>query len=345
MDEFFIDYMKLDDFQRQLIDRRLDKSMVVTGSAGSGKSVIALHKAKQVAQSSNNYTIIVFTKTLEKYFSDGIGNLGLNNVFHYHGWRKQKQKVKYLIVDEIQDFSKQEIEELRQHGEIFFFFGDTAQSIMSFRPEGTQNVEDTAHDMKIEYDKLYFNYRLTIENALVAEKIIADNELHNKCKRHGAKPQLLSLPSFDAQLDEIIKIVQNSSLTSVGILMPFNTTGTANSRVKDPKLSVEYVHNYLLNKGITNEYKYTANQETAMDLDFHSSNMKIMTWHCAKGLQFTDVFVPGCIINAQDRKSSLFVALTRCCERLYVLHSNNLSTFFDQVNPDYWANNEEIEEI
>lgn len=47
--EFFIDYSSLDDFQRQLIDRKNNKSMVVSGSAGSGKSLIALHKAKQIA--------------------------------------------------------------------------------------------------------------------------------------------------------------------------------------------------------------------------------------------------------------------------------------------------------
>lgn len=38
--EFFIDYSSLDDFQRQLIDRKNNKSMVVSGSAGSGKSLI-----------------------------------------------------------------------------------------------------------------------------------------------------------------------------------------------------------------------------------------------------------------------------------------------------------------
>ena len=35
--EFFIDYSSLDDFQRQLIDRKNNKSMVVSGSAGSDK--------------------------------------------------------------------------------------------------------------------------------------------------------------------------------------------------------------------------------------------------------------------------------------------------------------------
>ena len=49
-DEFYIDYARLDEIQRSFVDRRVNRSMVVTGKAGSGKSVIALHKAKQVSQ-------------------------------------------------------------------------------------------------------------------------------------------------------------------------------------------------------------------------------------------------------------------------------------------------------
>lgn len=98
--EFFIDYSSLDDFHRQLIDRKNNKSMVVSGSAGSGKSLIALHKAKQIAALGESYTIIVYTKSLRKYFEDGLRKLGLKNVFHYHQWRHNQHKVKYLIVDE-----------------------------------------------------------------------------------------------------------------------------------------------------------------------------------------------------------------------------------------------------
>lgn len=35
--DFYIDYASLDDFQRLLIDKKNNRSMVVTGSAGSGK--------------------------------------------------------------------------------------------------------------------------------------------------------------------------------------------------------------------------------------------------------------------------------------------------------------------
>lgn len=57
--EFFIDYSSLDDFQRQLIDRKNNKSIVVSGSAGSGKSLIALHKAKQIAALGESYILYI----------------------------------------------------------------------------------------------------------------------------------------------------------------------------------------------------------------------------------------------------------------------------------------------
>lgn len=117
--DFYIDYASLDDFQRQLINRRNNRSMVVSGTAGSGKSLIALYKAKQLASTGESYAIIVFTKTLCKYFEDGMRALGIDNVYYYQEWLRNdfKRKVKYMIVDECQDFTLQEIEVIRRYGD------------------------------------------------------------------------------------------------------------------------------------------------------------------------------------------------------------------------------------
>ena len=235
--EFFIDYSSLDDFQRQLIDRKNNKSMVVSGSAGSGKSLIALHKAKQIAALGDSYTIIVYTKSLRKYFEDGLRQLGLRNVYHYHQWKHNQRKVKYLIVDECQDFTREEIEEMKQYGQYCLFFGDSAQSIMGFGDRGpTQTIERTASDMGIAPDPLYFNYRLTKEVAALGEKVGNVEDLVLKCKRQGEKPNLISANSYDGQLDKIADIIKNRALTNVGILLPFNT-------VDKGEWSVEYVKN------------------------------------------------------------------------------------------------------
>ncbi len=338
--EFYIDYSNLDDYQRQLIDRKNNKSMVVKGSAGSGKSLIALHKAKQLS-ALGSYAIVVFTKSLREYFHDGLQQLGLSNVYHYHGWLNNKSHVKYMIVDECQDFSHEEIEEIKKYGDIFFFFGDSAQSIMDFRNGGGQKVEETAHSLGIDAERLYFNYRLTKEVAALAKNVgnFDDDELIQSCKRHGEKPNLLDANNFDKQLDRIAETIQNRSLTNVGILMPFNTIRSGSSR-NASHLSVEYVKNYLLQKGVTCEFKYNADMSTDMDLDFHSNNPKVMTYWCAKGLQFKDVFVPGCeYAFTDDKRNAIYVAITRCCERLYLAYTGQLNAKFFPPKTDSVYNN------
>ena len=324
--DFYIDYSRLDKWQRGLIDRNLDKSMVVKGDAGTGKSLIALHKAKSLAATGKSCAIVVYTKTLCKFFSDGLKSLGLSNVYHYKKWKRYIQMVDYLVVDECQDFTHEEIEDMKCQGNICFFFGDSEQSIMDFPDHPTQSVEKTAQDMNIELDELYTNYRLTKEIALLAEEITPNKNLAEKCVRTGEKPNLINAPNYDAQLDRIIEIIQNRSLKNVGVLMPYNRGGN---------MSVEYVKDYFLNKGIPCEFKYEADKETEMELDFHSGNPKIMTWWCAKGLQFQDVFIPGCEYNfGPSRLKPFYVAMTRCCERLYLVFSNGLSSFFPSINPN-----------
>ena len=348
-DEFYIDYAKLDDIQRGFVDRKINKSMVVTGTAGSGKSVIALHKAKQIAQITDSYCVVVFTKTLRRYFEDGLRKLGLQNVYHYHRWREVKPHKKYIIVDECQDFSPDEINELINSAEIGFFFGDTDQSIMSFRGK-TQDVDDTAVALGLRRaEPLYTNYRLTIENANFAEKVGEIDDVADKCIRHGEKPEIIKTNTIDAQLDEIIRLKKNKSLTNVGILMPYNTKSTAiNANAKGyihadnpEKLSVEYVKDYFISKGEPVEYKYHADMDTEMDLDFHSTNAKVMTWWCAKGLQFKDVFIPNCQTNyGEDKKRALYVAITRVSENLHLLYSGQISSQFPNITSSLYKNND-----
>ncbi|WP_281644661.1 AAA family ATPase [Bacteroides zoogleoformans] len=329
--EFFIDYSDLDDFQRQLIDRKSNKSMVVIGSAGSGKSLIALHKAKQIAALGHSYAVVVYTKTLRKYFADGLKALGLSNVYHWHEWRNMRHHVKYLIVDECQDFGAQEIDELKSDGDICLFFGDSAQSIMTFKDGGVQSMEITAQKLGIPPEPLYFNYRLTKSVAMLAEEVGKEEDLVIKCKRDGKKPYLIEADSYHAQLDRIAEVIKNASLTNVGILLPYNTSD------KGGRYSVEYVKTYFFSKGITCEFKYNADKDTEMDLDFHSDNPKIMTWWCAKGLQFKDVFLPGCEYEyTPDKRAAVYVAMTRCSERLFLGYTGELNSFFPDKTSDLY---------
>lgn len=413
-EDFYIDYSNLDPIQQEIINRKNDNHIVVSGSAGSGKSLIALHKAKQLSQES--YAVIVYTKTLRRYFATGLKNLGLANVFHWDEWKNKKDKphVKYLIVDECQDFFKYEIDELIKYGDYCLFFGDTSQSIMGFRNReeynlhGLQSVEITAKTLGCEVDWLCFNYRLTKENADVVMKIgepsllyptpftgeVSDYKIEGRkyilrnvpyvsfnagngilmgdyyigrknsdvynpvvFVRHGEPPKFINESSstnrlsaesnFNAQLDKIVDIIKNNQLTNVAILLPFNYRNKAEgyrAKFKLPVsfdyLSVEYVQKYLNEKkGIPCEYQYNDIQYNQMNVNFRTSTPKIMTYWVAKGLQFNDVFIPGCenkIMAMHDRPQAVSVAMSRCRERLYICYSETLSEIFShKFKPQY----------
>lgn len=64
-----------------------------------------------------------------------------------------------------------------------------------------------------------------------------------------------------------------------------------------------------------------------------------MTYWCAKGLQFKDVFVPGCEFQLEPAKrAAVYVAITRCSERLYLGFSDELCDFFPDKDDEVYEN-------
>src|SRR5574344_346153 len=225
---------ELDDDQLNVFKATNEKSCVVSGCAGSGKSVLALIKAQRIQnEKGDNSQIIVLTKALCKYMNDGRETLGLQNNFdYYYTWRNNKYcpTADYTIVDEIQDFTKDEIQEfLNSTKKNFFFFGDTAQSIY-------QGLKDTipVHAINRLFDyknepknfELYRNYRLPIPVAKITQFVGIDLEPYNELKyksRENAVPRIIKYPDLPAQIKAIAEIIRKNNLSDVAILLPHNT--------------------------------------------------------------------------------------------------------------------------
>ncbi len=115
---FYVKDSELDDYQVKVINKKTDNSYIVKGCAGSGKSILALWKAKQIQdEHKGTYLYIVFTKALMQYMADGISQVGIpqrNVDYHWH-WQNRAgcPSADYIIVDEAQDFSKEDIELFR----------------------------------------------------------------------------------------------------------------------------------------------------------------------------------------------------------------------------------------
>lgn len=338
---------ELDEDQIKVLMATNDKSCIVSGCAGSGKSVLALIKAQRIQrEKGNNYQIIVYTKALCYYMNAGRETLGLHNDFHYYwNWKNRLgcPKADYVIVDEIQDFTSDEIKEfIDATNKNFFFFGDTAQSIYQGLKE-TMPVH--AINRLFPYDKepknfsLYRNYRLPISVARMAQYIGVDLDAFDERtykSKETAIPKIIHYSTLNDQINAIAKIIKRGTISDIGILLPHNE-------------DVKIVSSMLNTCGIDHEAKYTDHDDwhnSVDNLDFGTTNPKVMTYHSAKGLQFEAVFLPGITPLSEDmnkqlgEQKSLYVAMTRTYRYLYVMYSGSLPAPLNRVPSHLYSTSE-----
>ena len=318
--EWDVDESSMDDDQLDLIERTLDKSMLVAGCAGSGKSVIAMHKAEQIAQAGYSVILIAYTKSLNGFMQLG-SNIATHYQFFYHYQWKNIHKMPsadYIIVDEIQDFERDEIQEfIKAAKKHYLFFGDTAQSIYKHFGKKTLSIEQISEMTGLTTLHLYNNYRLPRPVAKITQGYVgvdvmpyADKVYRNKEK---TLPHFVHFPDFNAQMNAIADIIRKNHDSTIGILLHSNTL-------------VEQTCRQLYAAKINFEYKFqiesSAERKVYGNLDFRTDLPKVMTYHSAKGLQFDIVILPvyeGA--SSDDSRKSLYVAMTRTMHKLYVMYS------------------------
>lgn len=323
--DFMVKESELDDIQQKVLDQTLDKSCIVTGCAGSGKSVIALQKAKRIQnERGSDYKIIVFTKALCDYMNGGRKQLGLTQHFYYHWHWKNRLNMAgadYIIVDEIQDFTREEIQEFVMAAKKnFFFFGDTGQSIYTGLKDTlpVESIRSMCPSSK-EFP-LYNNYRLPKPVARITQDYVGvdvdpfgDGAVYKS--QENKKPCFIRYNNLSEQIKAIARIINRDSLTDVGILVPSNDM-------------IPQISSMLNSESINHEIRYNDKEDWKQSkdtLDFTTTNPKLMTYHSAKGLQFETVFMPG-VTEAfeEDSRKALYVAITRTYRDLYIMYNGLL---------------------
>ena len=323
----------LDDDQLDLIDHTINSSMLVSGCAGSGKSVIAMHKAAQIADMGYSVILIALTKSLAGFM--GVGYTSQSYKFYYHyQWKwLGMPSADYIIVDEIQDFELKEIHEFmnaaKKH---FLFFGDSAQSIYTRFGKKTLSIEAISKLTGLKELKLYNNYRLPKNVAQITQKYVGVNVMPYQEKVYLNKendfPHFIHYNSYEDQIEAIGKLIEQYDGKSIGILFYSN------------ELVLE-MSEALTKRGINMEYKCkTAADDKRGQGNLHFTNTlpKVLTYHSAKGLQFDVVIIPkfeGAI--TEEQRKSLYVAMTRTMHHLYVLYSTDkLAEPLDLVPVNYY---------
>lgn len=350
--DWMIRESELDDDQIKVLMATLNKSCIVSGCAGSGKSVLAFIKAQRIQRElGEDYQIIVFTRALCGYMNAGRQSLGLARQFAYHyDWKNRHgcPSSSYVIVDEIQDFSESEIREfINATRSNFFFFGDSAQSIYNGMRQNDGTIKYTlpVDDIRVVIPEarsakcfsLYRNYRLPKPVACVVQSVGVDLEAYDEATYKSSEtaiPRFINYNGEDAQILAIHRMIKDMELEDVAILLPRND-------------DVRRVYDKLTELGLNCEKKVGKE----MDLNFTTTNPKILTYHSAKGLQFEAVFLPFVerypdADTELDRKK-LYVAMTRTYRYLYVMYSGSLPAPLLNVDASLYATTEreEVEDI
>lgn len=358
--EWFVDEGLMDEIERKVLYATLEnKSIVVSGSAGSGKSLIAVTIAKRIEEKGlGERRIVVYTKALEEYIREGIRTLNFNcNLTHHDPWKwrsvekwdsngnKYFEKelycphADYFVVDEIQDFSIEDIHLFVESTDKFCcFFGDMAQSVYQ---KGKITMKQVLNSIPIsknpkEYT-LYYNYRLPIGIAKAAQYVGINLESFEEGKYKSKEttiPRIIKEDNYDNQIKIIANYCKEHINSETAILVPF-------------KLDVINVCTRLKEFGVNCEMKYDVpdpfkeaakigkkisgipdEQYRSVDtLDFSTNNVKVLTYHSSKGLQFQTVFLPWINQNPQfagEMRTPLYVAMTRTYRDLFILHQGYL---------------------
>lgn len=317
-----VDEKSMDDDQLDLIDMGIGKSMLVTGCAGSGKSVIAMYKAEQLAKTGASVILIAYTKSLSAFMREGLDKADLNySFYHHYMWKEKLNKptADYIIVDEIQDFTELEIREFISAANVaYLFFGDSAQSIYSQYGKATISIEQISKLTGLTPLCLYNNYRLPRPIAKITQPYVGVNVNPYEDKVYQNKenklPHIIKYQSLDEQIAAIKVLIDKNAedlFSTIGILLPNN------------ELVIEVCYKLQM-MGVSVEFKYNDDETGKFvdSLDFSSTIPKILTYHSAKGLQFDTVVLPmynGA--NDDESRKALYVAMTRAMHQLYILYS------------------------
>lgn len=311
--------------QEDIILAAEEESLLVCGCAGSGKSVIAMKKARQLHELGADVITIAYTKSLNNYMKSGIP-AEIGRFYYHHQWRKAGcPSADYIIVDEIQDFTSEEIIEFvqasRKH---YFFFGDSAQSIYAPFKKDVMSMEQISELTKLEPMMLFTNYRLPRSVAKITQGYVGVNvEPYSErtyANNSTLLPSIVKYEDRESQVIAIAEIIEASNDKSIGIFLPDNSMVLEFCKQLS-SLDIPFEFKYELQKASGKKRGY----EPYDTLDFTNILPKVMTYHSAKGLQFDIVILPWFEgATSDDERKALYVAMTRTQNQLLITYSDVL---------------------
>lgn len=354
----------LDDDQRAVIDLPIENDCLVIGPPGSGKTNLLLLRAGFLGKSGHkNYSIITFTRVLKEFLASGASNyeVAADNAKTYFSWARQilsenginvneggtfdetrasllkglsnisdtvdrSSVVDFILIDEVQDYTQEEIQTIRKFTKYIYAVGDSKQRI-----HVSDDTIKGIRDSFLQIRDLKFHYRNGIKICRLADGILnqvdepgsmeatsqySEIEMPSSVKLH-------TCASLDEQVNKMLPIIENQLLAypdeKIGVLVPKKQDlETVISKLQSSHLVKKCMFQ------IENNYSQFDKQKRIITGTVHST----------KGMEFRACH----LLSAEtvkkfgaSQKKMAFTACTRAKTSLNVYHTENLPAYFEQA--------------
>ena len=239
----------------------------------------------------------------------------------------KKIDIKYIVIDEAQDFSLFQIYALKEifNTELFTILGDLAQGIHSYRgiKDWKEVLEKVFTSGKCKFLTLEQSYRTTIEIMDVANQILLMSKIPGLVPakpvvRHGDKPGIYRYGLQDKIIEALEKRVEELKGIPYNTIAVICKTHEECSRVKK-----------LLDK---NE-RIVTKQLNSDDISYEGGTI-IVPSYLAKGLEFDAVIICSLeedyLLEEFDLKL-LYVAMTRALHSLDIMCMDKNMAILEQI--------------
>ncbi len=347
-------YSDLTNQQREVVNYNPESNLVIQGYPGTGKSVLAIFKAKNFVEQEKKVLLLVFNRPLKEYMYTGVKEASISlEIDTWHNWLKnfyllnfgcvppQYTKFKYkwneihqqfhdlhekysnvydqIVIDEGQDLPKELYECLFLLTNNITCMIDPDQKLFST----SARMNDILHILHVMAPlTLQENFRNPKEIMEFAT-LYKDNNAKS-VHESGEKPHLMHVNNSDEQLQKIYALIKrNYMLNSIGILTTTDYGGT--------------VYNYLKEKN-DDEYDLYAHFGETKKLEFKNTDnlsVFVLSINCMKGLEFDSVIVPNfdTVFSTafEMEKNKIYCAITRTSGSFYGFYKNDFTNVFHPI--------------